>query len=177
VPSAKCCWAPGLSGTQRKVAAEAVRSCNRARAPAPGDEGRPRASVERRRRIGPGGDWLADQDEELILPCGRAQAQQPRRRISGVGECVRGVGRHVDGLAGAGNERLAAEGHPDFAVKHGEHLLEVVPVRRRPAARWDVHVDQRVLSGGVLAGDEDRVGVTDEPDVREALVVVRPRDG
>jgi hypothetical protein len=88
-----------------------------------------------------------------------------------------GVGRHVDGLASAGHERLAAEGHLDFAVKDGEHLLEVVPVRRRPAARWDVHVDERVLSGGVLAGDEDRVGVTDEPDVREALVVVRPRDG
>jgi hypothetical protein len=42
-----------------------------------------------------------------------------------------GVGRHVDGVAGAGDERLAAEGYPDFAVKHGEHLLEVVPVRRR----------------------------------------------
>ena len=34
-----------------------------------------------------------------------------------------------------GHERLAAEGHLDFAVKDGEHLLEVVPVRRRTAAR------------------------------------------
>jgi len=40
-----------------------------------------------------------------------------------------------------------------------------------------VHVDERVLPGGLLAGDEDRVGVTDKPDVREALVVVRPGDG
>jgi len=124
-----------------------------------------------------GGDGLTDQGEELLLPCGRAHAQQPRRRVDGVGERVRGVGRHVDGLPGAGHERLAAEGHPDFAVKHGEHLLEVVPVRRRPAARGHMHVDQRVLPGGVLAGDEDRVGVTDEPDMRQALVVVWPRDG
>ena len=78
-----------------------------------------------------------------------------------------GVGLDVDGLAGPGDERLAAKGHLDFAVEHGEHLLEVVPVRWRPAARGHVHVDERVLSGdGVLAGDEDRVGVTDEPDVR-----------
>jgi len=39
-----------------------------------------------------------------------------------------------------------------------------------------MHVDERVLSGGVLACDEDRVGVANEPDVRQALVVVRPRD-
>ena len=144
---------------------------------APGDEGACASALERRRRLRPGGDGLADQGEELLLACGRAHAQQPRRRGPCVGERVRGVGRHVDGLAGAGDERLAAKGHLDLAVKDGEHLLEVVPVRRRPAARGHVHVDERVLTGGVLAGDEDRVGVADEPDVRQALVAVRPCDG
>ena len=61
--------------------------------------------------------------------------------------------------------------------KDSEHLLEVVPVRRRPAAWRDVHVDEGVLAGGVLAGHEDCVGVADEPDVRQALIFVRPRAG
>ena len=65
----------------------------------------------------------------------------------------------------------------DLPVEHGEHFLEVVPVRRRPAARRDVHVDEGVPAGGVIAGDEDRVGVADEPDVRQALIFVRPGHG
>jgi hypothetical protein len=40
-----------------------------------------------------------------------------------------------------------------------------------------VHVDERVLPGGFFAGDQDGVGVADQPDVRQALVGVRPRDG
>jgi len=40
-----------------------------------------------------------------------------------------------------------------------------------------VHVDQRVLPGGVLAGDEYRLGVAYQPDMRQALVMVGPRDG
>jgi hypothetical protein len=33
------------------------------------------------------------------------------------------------------------------------------------------------VAGGVLAGHEDCVGVADEPDVRQALIFVGPRDG
>jgi len=40
-----------------------------------------------------------------------------------------------------------------------------------------MHVDECVLSRGVLAGDEDRVGVADEPDVRQGLVMIRPCNG
>jgi len=87
---------------------------------------------------------------------------------------VRRVGRHVDGLAGAGNDRLAAEGHLNLAVKDGEHLLEVVPVRRRAATRGHMHIDERVLSCGFLARDQDRVRVPDEPDVRQALACSPP---
>src|SRR6202021_1673500 len=47
------------------------------------------------------------------------------------------------------------------------------PVRRRATTWWHVHVDEGVLSRGVLAGDEDRVGVADEPDMRAALVMIR----
>src|SRR6266566_3621810 len=55
--------------------------------------------------------------------------------------------------------------------------LMVWPVRWRPSARRDVHVDEGVPAGGVMAGDQDGVGVADEPDVRQALIFVWPRDG
>ena len=70
-----------------------------------------------------------------------------------------------------------AEHHPDLSVKDGEHLLEVVAVRRWPTARRNVHVDEGVFAFRVAASHEDRVGVADEPDVREALILVGPRDG
>jgi hypothetical protein len=60
-------------------------------------------------------------------------------------------------------------------VSRASQLLEVMPVRRRPAARRHVHVDERVLPGGFLTCDEDRVGIADQPEVRRALVVIRPR--
>jgi hypothetical protein len=86
--------------------------------------------------------------------------------------CIRG---DVDGLADSRDDRFAAEGELDFAVEHGEHLLEVVTVRGWPTTRWYVHVDQRVVAGGVRASDEDRVGVACDCEVDKALVRVRTR--
>jgi hypothetical protein len=87
------------------------------------------------------------------------------------------VGWHVDGLAGTGHEALATEGELDRALEDGEHLLEVVTVGRRAAAWRDVHVDERVLAGGVVAGHQDRVGVPDNAEVRKTLVAVGSCDG
>ena len=66
----------------------------------------------------------------------------------------------------------AAERELDLAVKDGEHLLEVVAVGRRPAARRDVHVDQRVAPRGVGAGHKDGVGVADHAEVRQRFIGV-----
>ena len=49
-------------------------------------------------------------------------------------------------------------------------------VGRRSTTGWDVHVDQAVATVSVVAREQDRVGVSDEPDVWQALVSVRPRD-
>jgi hypothetical protein len=46
----------------------------------------------------------------------------------------------------------------------------------RAAAGRNVHVDQAIPAVGVVAGEQDRVGITDEADVRKALVCVGPRD-
>ncbi len=67
-------------------------------------------------------------------------------------EAVRCVGRDIDGLACLGHEMFVSKGELDLAVEDGEHLLEVVAVGRRAAARWDVHVDQRVAPSGIRAG-------------------------
>jgi hypothetical protein len=89
---------------------------------------------------------------------------------------MRGVGRHVDGLAGPGDHVFAAEGDRYLAVEHGEHFLEVMAVRRGTAARRDVHVDEGVPAIGVVAGDQDRVRVADQSQVRKRLVLIRPGD-
>jgi hypothetical protein len=47
---------------------------------------------------------------------------------------------------------LAAKGELYFAFEHAERFLEVVPVRRGTAAGRDLHVDQGVAAGGVIAG-------------------------
>jgi hypothetical protein len=50
-------------------------------------------------------------------------------------------------------------------------------VRRGTAAGRDVHVDEGVPAGRVLAGQQDRVGVADDAQVRERVVLVGPGDG
>jgi hypothetical protein len=59
---------------------------------------------------------------------------------------VGGVCRHVDRHPGLGDVSGPAEGDLQLAVEDGEHLLEVVAMRRRPATRRDVHVDEGVAA-------------------------------
>jgi hypothetical protein len=47
---------------------------------------------------------------------------------------------------------------------------------RRTAARWDMHVDECVFAGGVVASDKDRIGVPDEAEVRKAFVFIWSSD-
>jgi hypothetical protein len=77
---------------------------------------------------------------------------------------VRGVGRDVDDRAGARALRLAAERQLDLAVENGEHLLEVVPVQRRTAARRHQHVDQRVAAPRLRAVRKNGVGAAGHRD-------------
>ena len=49
-------------------------------------------------------------------------------------------------------------------------------VRRRTTSGRDVHIEQAVTAISVLAGKNDRVGVCDKSDVRQALVRFRLRE-
>ena len=51
-----------------------------------------------------------------------------------------------------------------------------VAVRGRAATRRDKHVYKAVATAGVVAREQDRIGVSNEPDVGQALVSVGPRD-
>jgi PAS domain S-box-containing protein len=138
----------------------------------PRDERCARVRRQRRGRRGAARDRHADGFEELLLPGGRAHAEQPRRRVGHGAERVRRVGGDVDRLAGARARRLTAEGHLDLPLEHGEHLLEVVSVRRRTTTGRHVHVDQRVAARGVAPAEQDRVGATPDPEMRQPIVGV-----
>jgi len=54
---------------------------------------------------------------------------------------MRRVGGDVHGGSGAGRECLAPKSEFKLALKQGEHLLEIVTMRRRSAASRHMHVD------------------------------------
>jgi hypothetical protein len=103
--------------------------------------------------------------EELFLPRRRARAQQPGWLFAHVVKLMRCVGWNVDGFASSHDCFLAAESNFDFAFKDCEILLEIMAMRRRAAARRDVHIDKAVMAVRVLARHENCVGISDYPDV------------
>jgi hypothetical protein len=72
---------------------------------------------------------------------------------------------------------LTSEAQLHFTLEHSEHFLEVVTVGRRAAAGRDVHVDEGVFAGGVVASHKDRIGIADKAEMRKALVLVGSSDG
>jgi len=83
-------------------------------------------------------------------------------------ELVRRIGRNIDRLARPHDGLLAAERSFQFAFEQNERFFEVMPVRRRPAAGRDVHIDDAKASRSVLAADGDGVGVAHQPNVGQA---------
>ena len=142
-----------------------------------GDEGGLGFFVERRRWLRPRCDGLTDLGEELLLSGRSAKAKQSNRPGGGVSEAMRCVGGHVHGFPGLGDQLLASEAELHLTFEHREHLLEVVTVGRRSAAWWNMHIDECVLSSGVLTSHKDGVGVPDEAEVRKALVFVWSGNG
>src|SRR4051812_17229673 len=57
------------------------------------------------------------------------------------------------------------------ARQHPEAFLEAVTVRRRPATRWNEHVEHREAAVGLLPREQHGVGVADNREVDERLVV------
>ena len=86
---------------------------------------------------------------------------------------MRRVGRNVGRLARSHDGFVAAEGDLYLAFENGKHLLEIVAMSRRAAAGRNKHVDEAVATGGVLARQKDRIGVSRQTNVRQVLIFVR----
>src|SRR5437762_12872580 len=86
------------------------------------------------------------------------------------------VRRNVNGFTGAHDRLLTAESSFDFAFENRKRLLEIVAVWPWASARRNQHIDQAIAAIGVVARQQDRVGISGQTDVRQLLVLVRPRD-
>src|SRR5450631_1056918 len=79
---------------------------------------------------------------------------------------------HMDRLTCAYHLLRAPEGGLNLALKHGKCLIEVVAVRRRPAIRRYVHVDQTKAAPRVFSREKNGVRVSSQPNVRKLLLGV-----
>src|SRR6185503_17653806 len=126
--------------------------------------------VQLRRRRGPRRDRDADLHKEVLLAGGRTDTQQPYGLARTVMKLVRSVRGDIYRITRTKNGFVATERYVKFAFENDECLLEVVPVRRRPAARRNVHVDETKATVGVLTSEQDRVCITRNPDMRQTLI-------
>jgi hypothetical protein len=83
-----------------------------------------------------------------------------------------GVGWDINGLAGAHDQFFVPKGEFDLAFEEGKGFLKIVAMGSRAAPGWNEHVDQAITAIGIIAGQQNSVGISSQPDVRQAL----PRD-
>ena len=108
-----------------------------------------RLGFERRLRLrgelgwwgGAGGNGDSYFLKEVFEACGRAEAEQSDWLRGSVAELVRRVGGNVDGIFCMQGQLLSTKGDIELAFEDAERFFEVVAMRRRAAARRDVHVN------------------------------------
>jgi len=122
-------------------------------------------------------DTIPDEKKEFVLACRRAQAEKARWFRSGILEGMRRISGDVERLASSPNRPRSPESEFDFPFKDREHLLEIVPMKRRPSARRNVHVNQTVTASSVAAAYQNRVSITGKRDVGESVFCIRPDYG
>jgi len=125
---------------------------------------------ELRGRSGSSGDRYAYLCEEFLLTGGRTEAQKTDCLLRSIGKRMRCVRRDAQGFAGAHRGLLATASSFNLTDKQSEGLFKIVAMRRRAASGWDVHVNQAVPAIGVLTREQDRIGISDKSDVRQALL-------
>src|SRR5882757_4300174 len=114
--------------------------------------------------------------EEFLLSGRRTDAEQPDSLFRSVSERARRIGGNVYGFTRAHDPLLTAESGFDLAFKDGEGFLKVVAVRTWASARRNQHIDQAIAAIGVVARQQDCIGISDQTNVRQLLVLVRPRE-
>ncbi len=84
---------------------------------------------------------------------------------------MRSVGRDVNSCRGSDDLLDAAKGGLDLSLEHGEGFLEVMPMRGRTSAWRDLHIDEAEAPRGVFAVDQDRICISNDPDVRMLVII------
>src|SRR5882757_3785950 len=135
-----------------------------------------RTLVEFGRRRRSGSYRNTNMGKELLLSGRRTDAGQPDSLFRSVSERVRRIGGNVYGFTGAHDRLLTAETGFDLAFKDGEGFLKVVAVRTWASARRNQHINQAIAAIGVVARQQDCIGVSHQCDMRQLLVFVRPCD-
>jgi hypothetical protein len=115
--------------------------------------------TEFRRRRRPRSNRIANRRKKLLLPGRRTQTQQPRRPLRNILEKMRRIRRHIDRLTGPHRQLIAPKPNLSLTLEYAKHLLEVVPMRRRPAPWRYEHIDEAVTPRGVRASEQDRVRI------------------
>jgi len=76
---------------------------------------------------------------------------------------------NIQRVAGTDDRLIATEGCFHLPFEQDKSLLEVMPMRWRSAAWWDVHINYAEASIGLLARHGDGVGIADQPKVGDAV--------
>ena len=84
---------------------------------------------------------------------------------------MRSVRRNMDCLTTADRALLASKRGFHFAFKKDECFLKIMAMRRRPAAGWNMHVNQAISAVSVGPGKKNRVGVSYDSKMRHIVTV------
>src|ERR1700688_651661 len=97
--------------------------------------------------------------EEFLLSRRGADTEHSYRTTRNIVKLVWSIGGDIQGFGGAHDRLLATEGCLHLPFKQNESLLEVVPMRRRPATRRDVHINYAETSIRIFARHGNGVGI------------------
>ena len=66
---------------------------------------------------------------------------------------------------------MTAKDGLQFTLKQNKRLFKIMTMRRRPAAGRNVHIDQAEPASGIFAGENDRVSVADNAQMRKVWIL------
>ena len=58
-----------------------------------------------------------------------------------------------------------------LALKQDERLFEVMPVRRRPSTRRNVHINQTKPLSSIFPGEQNRIRIAHKPNMRKIITI------
>jgi hypothetical protein len=127
--------------------------------------------IQHRRRSSPRLHHHPNSRKKLLLPRRSTDTQQPNRRITSIAKLVRSVRRNMHRRPSLHHRTLAAKVSLQLALQHNETLLEIMPMRRRPTTRRNMHINQTKPPRRILPRQQNRVSVPHQSYVRQLRII------